>query len=138
MLETDACELAVAAIEDRVPLKEEGAEEYEGGEESADEAQDTVAEEEESSAEAETPEEYEEADQHESIRRGMEDAVPCCIQFKVLKCVDRIPAAQHVVPLKQLVEHGAVEKSPSPRPNRMPAELENRSGRTSLTPFCQR
>ena len=41
----------------------------------------------------------------------MEDAVPRRVQFKVLERVDRIPAAQHVVPLKKLMKHDPVEET---------------------------
>jgi hypothetical protein len=56
----------------------------------------------------------------EEIRGAMEDAVPPRIQFEILNCVHRIPAAQHVVPLKQLVENNPVEK---------PAEAEAETGK---------
>ena len=50
----------------------------------------------------------------------MEDAVPQRVELKVLERVDRIPAAQHVVPLQQLVQDDAVEEATKPQAEKDP------------------
>jgi hypothetical protein len=46
----------------------------------------------------------------------VEDAVPKRVELEVLDRVHGIPAAQHVVPLQELVQHDAVEKAAEPQP----------------------
>ena len=47
-------------------------------------------------------------------RTTVKDAIPQRIQFQVLNGVDRIPVTQHVVPLKQLVQHDPIKDSSEP------------------------
>src|SRR5690348_3744232 len=70
----------------------------------------------------------EQADQNEYVSRAVEDAVPAGIQFKVLDCVDRIPAAQHVVPLKHLMQHDPVEEPAEAKPE----EYARRDGKPTV------
>ena len=56
------------------------------------------------------PEDYQRSDD-EQIREAMEDAIPAGVQLEVFQGIDRIPAAEHVMPLQQLVKHDAIEKS---------------------------
>jgi hypothetical protein len=62
------------------------------------------------------PPEYEQPRENEQISGGMEDAVPKSVQFKVLDRVDRIPRADHVMPLKKLMEHDPIEKTSEAQP----------------------
>jgi hypothetical protein len=41
----------------------------------------------------------------------MEDAVPEGVQFKVLDRGDRVPGAQHMMPLQKLVKNDAVKEA---------------------------
>lgn len=45
----------------------------------------------------------------------MKDAVPPRIKFQVLDGIDRVPVAQHVVPLEQLVQNDSIKKSSKPQ-----------------------
>lgn len=62
-------------------------------------------------AEPGRPPQDEQSAQNEDVGCGMEDAVPKRIQFKVLYRIDRIPGAQHVMPLKNLAENDPVEEA---------------------------
>jgi hypothetical protein len=42
----------------------------------------------------------------------VKSAIPAGVQFKVLDRVDWIPAAEHVVPLQQLMKDDPVKKTP--------------------------
>ena len=66
--------------------------------------------------------ECEKTSQHENISQGMENAVPAGIELQILDSVGWIPAAQHVVPLQNLMQHNAVEKTSQ-------AEAEEDAGR---------
>jgi len=57
------------------------------------------------------PPKREEARQHEQIRHTVKNAVPAGIELQVFDCVGWVPAAQHVMPLKDLMQHNAIEKS---------------------------
>jgi hypothetical protein len=65
------------------------------------------------------PEDYQRSDD-EQIREAMENAIPASVQLEVFEGVDRIPAAEHVMPLQQLVQHDAVEESPKAKAEENP------------------
>ena len=46
----------------------------------------------------------------------MEDAVPPGVEFQVFDGVDRIPTAEHVVPLEQLVQDNSIKKTAKAQP----------------------
>jgi hypothetical protein len=50
----------------------------------------------------------------------VKDAVPQSVEFQIFDCVDRIPTAEHVVPLKHLVKNNPVEKATEAEPEEDP------------------
>jgi hypothetical protein len=65
--------------------------------------------------------EHEQAGDHEQVCGTVEDAVPKRVELEVLDAVHGIPAAQHVVPLKELVQDDPVEKSAEPKAEQDPS-----------------
>jgi hypothetical protein len=55
--------------------------------------------------------EDEEPGDDEEVGRRVEEAVPEGVELEALEVGDRVPAAQHVVPLQHLVQHDAVEEA---------------------------
>jgi hypothetical protein len=68
--------------------------------------------------------EHEQPCNHEYMCRAVEDPVPKRVELEGFDAVDRIPAAQQVVPLKELVQDDPVEKSRA-------------RGRTGCQPFSE-
>lgn len=58
--------------------------------------------------------EPEEADHHEDVGGAVEDAIPARVAFQVLDGGDRVPAAQHVIPLQHLMQDDAIEEPAEP------------------------
>jgi len=63
-----------------------------------------------------TAPEHKQPRDHKQICGAVEDAVPKRVELEVLDRVLGIPAAQHVVPLQELVQHDAVEKAAESQP----------------------
>jgi hypothetical protein len=59
----------------------------------------------------------------------VKDAVPARIELQILDAVDRIPAAEHVVPLKQLVKNDSIEEATEAKPQ----EYASRNGELAVS-----
>ena len=68
------------------------------------------------------PPQDEQAGDHEDVGGAVKDTVPARIELQILDRIDRIPAAQHVMPLQELMQHDAVEQPTQAQPKRIPAE----------------
>jgi hypothetical protein len=55
--------------------------------------------------------EKKQSDHNENISSAVEDAIPQRIQFETGYILDRIPTAQHVVPLKYLMQHNPIKEA---------------------------
>jgi hypothetical protein len=60
--------------------------------------------------------EHEQARDHEQVGRGVEEPVPERVELQVVERGDRVPTAQHVVPLQHLMQHDPVEEPAEPEP----------------------
>ena len=64
------------------------------------------------------PPQDEETNDDEDVRGAVEDAVPEGVEFQAWNVLDRVPRAEHVVPLEHLVQDDTVEEAPKTEPKK--------------------